>query len=79
MSKLKITTNSTGISMSVLATIFIVLKLTNNISWSWWYVLMPIWLPMLGTVVVVLVAAGLAIYVEWDKMKTNERAINRKR
>lgn len=25
---------------------FIVLKLTKVISWSWWWVLSPIWIPM---------------------------------
>ena len=27
-----------------LGTIFIVLKLTDNIDWSWWYVVMPLYL-----------------------------------
>jgi hypothetical protein len=26
--------------------IFLVLKLTGNILWSWWYVTMPLWLPL---------------------------------
>ena len=30
--------------ISVLTLIFIVLKLTNNISWSWIWVLSPIWI-----------------------------------
>lgn len=33
---------------SVLGAIFIALKLTNTITWSWWLVLLPIyWLPIL--------------------------------
>ena len=39
----------TGIRNTIttpLLLIFIVLKLTNNISWSWWWVLSPIWLPL---------------------------------
>lgn len=28
-----------------LTLIFIVLKLTNVIAWSWWWVLSPIWIP----------------------------------
>ena len=32
--------------ITVLAIIFIVLKLTGNISWSWVWVLGPIWMPV---------------------------------
>lgn len=28
-----------------LAIVFIILKLCNVISWSWWWVLSPIWIP----------------------------------
>ena len=31
----------------VLALIFIVLKLTKVITWSWWWVLSPIWIPFI--------------------------------
>jgi len=35
-----------GIGFSGLLCIaFIVLKLTHNIDWSWWWVLSPIWIP----------------------------------
>lgn len=30
----------------VLATVFITLKLTGYIDWSWWWVLAPIWIPV---------------------------------
>lgn len=29
----------------LLAIVFITLKLTNYIDWSWWWVLAPIWIP----------------------------------
>lgn len=32
--------------LSVLTLIFIVLKLVHVISWSWWWVLSPVWLPL---------------------------------
>lgn len=39
--------NSTGISFGGLLTIvFIVLKLTKYIDWSWLWVLSPLWLPI---------------------------------
>ena len=38
----------------LLAIVFIVLKLTKVISWSWWWVLSPIWIPMALVVVLLL-------------------------
>lgn len=34
-----------------LALLFIGLKLTNNISWSWGWVLSPIWIPLVAVVI----------------------------
>lgn len=31
--------------LTVLGIVFIVLKLTNVITWSWWWVLSPFWIP----------------------------------
>ena len=54
------TSTSGGIGFAgLLAIVFIVLKLTKIITWSWWWVLSPIWIPILvvilGFFVVVLV------------------------
>lgn len=39
--------NSGGIGFCGMLTIlFIGLKLTGNIDWSWWWVFSPIWLPI---------------------------------
>jgi hypothetical protein len=46
-------TNITGI----LLIIFIVLKLTNNIDWNWWWVLSPLWIPIAGILAVVILTA----------------------
>jgi len=44
----KESTSSGGIGFTGLLTIvFIVLKLTNVIAWSWWWVLSPIWITAL--------------------------------
>lgn len=41
------TTTSTGMSLlGVLQIIFIVLKLCNLIAWSWWAVLIPLWIEL---------------------------------
>lgn len=47
--------------LSILCLIFITLKLTGYIVWSWWWVLAPIWIPF---VVVVGVVALYAIAVK---------------
>ena len=38
--------------ISVLTLMFVVLKLTNNISWSWIWVLSPIWILLILIVLV---------------------------
>lgn len=35
-----------GIFTSMLAILFIGLKLTGHIDWSWWWVLLPLWFPV---------------------------------
>lgn len=32
--------------LDILLIIFVVLKVTGNITWSWWWVLSPIWIPL---------------------------------
>ncbi|UDL16821.1 membrane protein [Arthrobacter phage Atuin] len=50
----------------VLTIVFIVLKLTGVIAWSWWWVLSPIWI----SVLLVLVILGLyALYIWWEDRK----------
>lgn len=39
----------------LLAIVFIVLKLTNVIGWSWWWVTAPIWIPVAITLVIFIV------------------------
>ena len=39
--------SSSGISLTgVLFVLFLVLKLTGNIDWSWWWVTSPLWIPV---------------------------------
>ena len=45
--------------LDVLTIVFVVLKLTNYIDWSWWWVLSPIWIP-LALIVLVVVLASLS-------------------
>lgn len=54
---------SIGMSLDVvLAIIFITLKLTGNVDWSWWFVLIPLYL--IPTILIAfggLILAGLTI------------------
>jgi hypothetical protein len=40
--------------LEILTLIFIVLKLTNFINWSWLWVLSPIWIPIFIVIVIFL-------------------------
>ena len=42
----------------LLAILFIGLKLTGHIAWSWWWVLSPLWIP-LGLALVILAVVGV--------------------
>lgn len=51
-----------GCSMPTIFIVFLVLKLTNVINWSWWWVTSPLWLPLvcaLGIVLVIALIIGL--------------------
>ena len=45
-----------GSFLSLLFLVFLTLKLTGHITWSWWYVTMPLW----GGLAIVL--SGLALF-----------------
>ena len=51
----------------VLTIVFIVLKLTGYISWSWWWVLAPVWIPAAIAVAAILELAYLAVKEERSK------------
>ena len=48
----------------VLLIVFIVLKLTNNIDWSWWWVLSPLWIPIFLVISIMLIGAILVGIIE---------------
>jgi len=57
------TSNGIGVG-TTLFIVFLILKLTNTIDWSWWWVTSPLWIPValgiviLGVVGVVMGASG---------------------
>lgn len=46
--------------LGLLTILFITLKLTGHIVWSWWWVLAPLWIP----VVIVLALVALAKWAD---------------
>jgi len=49
--------------LGLLAILFIGLKLTGNITWSWWWVLSPIWIPW-GIVLVIFSIFAIVMYIK---------------
>jgi hypothetical protein len=62
--------NSTGGGIGftgLLTIVFIVLKLLHDITWSWWWVLSPLWISAavaVAVLLVVLLIAGIAAAVK---------------
>lgn len=57
-----------GISLgTVLFIVFLILKLCNVITWSWWWVTAPLWIPFGLALIVMtigLLLIGIASYLE---------------
>ena len=53
-----------GISTSILLfVVFLVLKLTDSIDWSWWWVTSPLWIgPALLILIILLIFIGYIIF-----------------
>lgn len=56
---------SGGITFTGLLTcIFIALKLMNTINWSWWWVLSPLWIPIVASFIIIIVASLIIGLIE---------------
>jgi hypothetical protein len=64
MSDKKHTSDGLGIGM-VLFLIFMTLKLTNYINWSWWWVTAPLWIPLAAVIAI----GGIAVIVAYIMYK----------
>ena len=62
--------SSSGVGIwGLLLVLFIGLKLTGHIDWSWWWVLSPLWI----SIILALIAVALYLSVEsWIKRKTGK-------
>jgi len=52
-------TNGIGIGM-ILFLIFMTLKLTGDIDWSWWWVTSPLWIPLAAGIAIIGIATLIA-------------------
>lgn len=66
MSKSK-SNSGTGFFVSLLTVAFIVLKLTNYIDWSWWWVLAPLWAPLS---LALIIYGIIYVWASWYAEKT---------
>lgn len=54
--------SSSGIGfVGLLTIVFITLKLTGYIAWSWWWVLSPIWISWLVVLLFMVIFIGVAV------------------
>lgn len=56
---------SSGIGIfGVCLIVFIILKLTNLINWSWFWVLSPIWIPVALVIFIILLISVINIFIK---------------
>ena len=61
---------SNGIGLGViLFLIFMTLKLTGNIDWSWWWVTSPLWIPFVAAAIILGIVGVIAIIIEYINSK----------
>lgn len=57
--------NGGGIGfVGLLTIVFITLKLTGYIAWSWWWVLSPMWIPVAVVVAIIVVFVIVAVVMD---------------
>ena len=73
-------TNNTSVNFTaMLLIVFVVLKLTDNINWSWWWVLSPLWIPI-GLLLLVAILEGINNFItNINKLNQKQKHENNKR
>ena len=59
----------TLIRLSTVGVVFIILKLTGVITWSWWWVLIPFWFPTVIQIIILII--GLLLIKLADYLNKN--------
>lgn len=57
---------------STLFIVFLVLKLTNTINWSWWWVTSPLWIPF-ALVLFIVIIVIIATFIRSVKNKQKKK------
>lgn len=60
--------HTSGFFTSALTVLFIGLKLTGHIDWSWWWVLSPLWISALLALTVIAIV-GIVVWRKTAKQK----------
>ncbi|KKN24611.1 hypothetical protein LCGC14_0892940 [marine sediment metagenome] len=56
--------------VGLLTIVLIVLKLTEHIAWSWWWVLSPIWIATIGVLLLLATGGCVVLGMYWlDKSR----------
>ena len=57
-------TSSGGVGIGgILFIVFLILKLTKTIDWSWWWVTAPLWIPV-AFIAVILIIVGIVAWID---------------
>jgi len=60
--------NSGGIGFCGLLTIvFIIMKLMGKITWSWWWVLSPLWISAIAVIIILLIVLAITVVIKGIK------------
>ncbi len=73
MSKTNSSSNGVGV-LGLLGVVFVTLKLTGYIDWSWWWVTMPFWG---GIVLVVVLVVLVLLFMLWKDKTSKLKKIKR--
>ena len=68
----KKTSGSIGIT-TILFVVFLVLKLTGVISWSWWWVTAPLWIPICFGLIVAIILVIAKVIIRKKKNEKTQR------
>jgi hypothetical protein len=73
MSNNEVKVKSSGMGIgTILFLIFMTLKLTGDIDWSWWWVTAPLWIPLVGFLAFAGIAVVIAIIIAYIGYKRNQ-------
>ena len=55
----------TGIGLGgILFVVFLILKLTGDIDWSWWWVTAPLWIPFAIAMIILVFILAVSVFRE---------------